>query len=131
MSPAGKRSYAMVLLAARLGLRIGDIRNLKLHDIDWTKKQISIIRHKTQKALLLPLPEEVGWAVIDYLKNVVLVYKCGQKKLNDLYYEMKEQRRCSTWRKIKNRILRNLSSRSSSCIMPEEPRIHNWNVNMA
>ena len=59
----------MVLLAARLGLRIGDIRNLKLHDIDWTKKQISIIRHKTQKALLLPLPEEVGWAVIDYLKN--------------------------------------------------------------
>ena len=69
ISPAGKRSYAMVLLAARLGLRIGDIRNLKLHDIDWTKKQISIIRHKTQKALLLPLPEEVGWAVIDYLKN--------------------------------------------------------------
>ena len=69
ISPAGKRSYAMVLLAARLGLRIGDIRNLKLHDIDWTKKQISIIRHKTQKALLLPLPEEAGWAVIDYLKN--------------------------------------------------------------
>lgn len=59
----------MVLLAARLGLRIGDIRNLKLHDIDWTKKQISIIRHKTQKALLLPLPEEAGWAVIDYLKT--------------------------------------------------------------
>lgn len=64
-------------------------------------------------------------------ENVVLVYKCGQEKLNDLYYEMKEQRRCSTWRKIKNRILRNLSSRSSICIMPEEPRIHNWNVNMA
>ncbi|MCD8220388.1 MAG: IS110 family transposase [Ruminococcus sp.] len=62
---------------------------------------------------------------------LVLVYKCGQEKLNDLYYEMKEQRRCSTWRKIKNRILRNLSSRLSICIMPEEPRIHNWNVNMA
>lgn len=59
----------MVLLAARLGLRIGDIRNLKLHDIDWAKKQISIIQHKTQKALLLPLPEAVGWAVIDYLKS--------------------------------------------------------------
>ena len=29
----------MVLLAARLGLRIGDIRNLKLHDIDWTKNK--------------------------------------------------------------------------------------------
>lgn len=69
ISPSGKRSYAMVLLAARLGLRIGDIRNLKLHDIDWNKKQISIIQNKTQKPLLLPLQEEIGWAVIDYLKN--------------------------------------------------------------
>lgn len=69
ISPAGKRSYAMVLLASRLGLRIGDIRNLKLHDIDWNKKQVSIIQNKTKKALLLPLPESVGWAVIDYLKN--------------------------------------------------------------
>lgn len=69
ISPAGKRSYAMILLASRLGLRIGDIRNLKLHDIDWDKKQISIIQHKTQTPLLLPLPTDVGWAVIDYLKN--------------------------------------------------------------
>lgn len=59
----------MVLLASRLGLRIGDIRELKLQDIDWKKKQISLIQHKTQKALLLPLPEDVGWAIIDYLKN--------------------------------------------------------------
>lgn len=69
VSPSGKRSYAMVMLASRLGLRIGDIRNLKLQDIDWNKKQISIIQHKTQKPLLLPMPEDVGWAVIDYLKN--------------------------------------------------------------
>jgi len=63
--------------------------------------------------------------------GLVLVYKCGQEKLNNLYYQMKEQRRCSTWRKIKNLTLRNLNSRSWICIMPEEPRIHNWNVNMA
>ena len=62
---------------------------------------------------------------------LVLVYKCGQEKLNNLYYQMKEQRRCSTWRKIKNLTLRNLNSRSWICIMLEEPRIHNWNVNMA
>lgn len=30
---------------------------------------------------------------------LVLVYKCGQKKLNNLYYQVKEQRRCSTWQK--------------------------------
>ena len=69
ISPSGKRSYAMILLAARLGLRIGDIRELRLQDIDWTKKEISIIQHKTQNPLFLPLPEEAGWAVIDYLKN--------------------------------------------------------------
>lgn len=63
--------------------------------------------------------------------NVVLVYKCRQKKLNSLYYKKKEQRRCSTWRKIKNRILRNSSSRSSISTMPEVPHILNWNMNMA
>lgn len=64
-------------------------------------------------------------------KDVVLVYKCRQKKLNSLYYKKKEQRRCSTWRKIKNRILRNSSSRSSISTMPEVPHILNWNMNMA
>ena len=63
--------------------------------------------------------------------GVVLVYKCRQKKLNSLYYKKKEQRRCSTWRKIKNRILRNSSSRSSISTMPEVPHILNWNMNMA
>ena len=63
--------------------------------------------------------------------GLVLVYKCGQKKLNNLYYQVKEQRRRSTWRKTKNLTLRNLNNRLWICIMPEEPRIHNWNVNMA
>lgn len=62
---------------------------------------------------------------------LVLVYKCRQKKLNSLYYKKKEQRRCSTWRKIKNRILRNSSNRSSISTMPEVPHILNWNMNMA
>ena len=64
-------------------------------------------------------------------QKVVLVYKCGQEKLNNLYYQVKEQRRCSTWRRTKNLTLRNLNSRLWICIMPEEPRIQNWNVNMA
>lgn len=68
-SPSGKRSFAMIMLSAELGLRIGDIRNLKLQDINWNKKQISIIQHKTDKALLLPLSDDVGWAIINYLKN--------------------------------------------------------------
>lgn len=31
----------------------------------------------------------------------MLVYKCGQEKLNNLYYQVKEKRRCSAWRKTK------------------------------
>lgn len=69
ISPSGKRSYAMILIAAELGLRIGDIRTLKLSDIDWIMKSISIIQNKTKNTLTLPLPDEVGWAIIDYLKN--------------------------------------------------------------
>lgn len=69
VSPSGKRSYAMIMLASRLGLRIGDIRNLKLSDIDWESKIITIVQKKTGNVLTLPLPDDVGWAIIDYLKN--------------------------------------------------------------
>jgi site-specific recombinase XerD len=68
-NPIGKRDYAMILLAARLGFRAGDVRTLTFPSIDWTKKTISIIQEKTKKFLELPLPDDVGWAIIDYLKN--------------------------------------------------------------
>lgn len=68
-NPNGKRDYAMMLIAARLGMRIGDITNLKLNDIDWEKKTISIIQNKTKEPLTLPVPNDVGWGIIDYLKN--------------------------------------------------------------
>ena len=68
-NPIGKRDYAMILLGARLGLRFGDIRNLKLEDINWDNKQVTVFQGKTQQELTLPLPNDVGWAIIDYLKN--------------------------------------------------------------
>lgn len=68
-NPCGKRDYAMLLIMARLGLRVSDIRTLKLTDIDWRAKQIIICQRKTSEQLSLPLPDDVGWAVIDYLKN--------------------------------------------------------------
>lgn len=69
VSPEGKRSYAMIMLAADLGLRIGDIRSLKFSEVDWEKKQITIVQNKTGQALCLPITDSVGWALIDYLKN--------------------------------------------------------------
>ena len=64
----GKRNYAMILLAARYGLRIGDIRTLKLTDVNFNTNQIHIIQQKTSKPLTLDLLPDVGWALIDYLK---------------------------------------------------------------
>lgn len=65
----GKRDYAILLLAARLGLRQSDIRNLKLSNINWEDSEIHLVQQKTNVPLTLPLPRDVGWAIIDYLKN--------------------------------------------------------------
>ena len=75
-NPIGKRDHAMILLGARLGLRIGDIRNLKLKNIDWSNKLIWVLQNKTKQELVLPLPDDVGWALIDYLKNGRPVTDC-------------------------------------------------------
>lgn len=65
----GKRNYAMVLLGARYGLRISDIISLKLNELDFDNNRISIIQQKTGKTLTLDMLPDVGWALIDYLKN--------------------------------------------------------------
>jgi len=68
-NPNGKRDYAMVLLAARIGLRCSDIANLKFTNILWERKLISINQQKTKEPIELPLFPEIGNAVIDYLKH--------------------------------------------------------------
>ena len=68
-SPTGKRDYAILLLASRLGLRLGDIRTLRLDDLKWSRAAIEIVQSKTGSPLCLPMTEEVGVALIDYLKN--------------------------------------------------------------
>lgn len=68
-NPSGKRDYAIIMLIAGTGLRSGDVINLKLSDIDWEKKEISLVQNKTSAPLLLPLMDDIGWAIIDYAKN--------------------------------------------------------------
>ncbi len=65
----GKRNYAVFLLVARLGLRISDVRLLRFDSIDWQNRRISITQKKTGVPLELPLPDDAGWAIIDYLKH--------------------------------------------------------------
>lgn len=67
-NPKGKRDAAYITIAAELGIRSGDIRNLKCSDIDWERCSISFVQSKTKKANILPLNEKVGSAIIDYLR---------------------------------------------------------------
>lgn len=68
-SPQGKRDYAILLLAARLGLRVGDIRELRFENIRWNTAELRFIQSKTGNEIVLPLSDELGWAIIDYVKN--------------------------------------------------------------
>lgn len=65
----GKRDYAILLLALRLGLRSIDIIQLKVTQINWRNQTIEIDQHKTGRHLTLPLLAEVGNALMDYILN--------------------------------------------------------------
>lgn len=67
--PKGKRDYAIMLMIVRLGLRISDIRSMKLASLNWNRKTISLSMQKTKQPIELPLLDDIGWAVIDYLRN--------------------------------------------------------------
>lgn len=64
-----RRDRAIVLLASVLGMRVGDIKQLKLSDIDWRSKTVSFVQSKTHVANKLHMPEEVWLAVADYIKS--------------------------------------------------------------
>ena len=67
-SPTGKRDRAILLLLARLGLRAGDIVQLRLQDIDWREATIQV-SGKSRLQTRLPLSEEVGQSIVNYLQQ--------------------------------------------------------------
>lgn len=67
-NPKGKRDYAMVLIAARLGIRASDICSIRFQNIKWESNTIELVQEKTDERLVLPLLHEVGTALIDYIK---------------------------------------------------------------
>ena len=68
-NPTGKRDYAILLLVAKLGIRVGDIKSLELSDLNWQSKTIEIRQNKTKNTVTYPILNDIGWALIDYLKN--------------------------------------------------------------
>jgi integrase len=67
-SAIGKRDYAVILMAARLGLRASDIACLKFENLLWETSTIKLNQVKTGRELILPLLADVGNAIIDYIK---------------------------------------------------------------
>ena len=69
-TPVGKRDYAIVLLATRLGLRLEDIRALSFDELDINNDAIRLVQDKTFAELELPIVPELRTALLDYIQNV-------------------------------------------------------------
>lgn len=64
----GRRDYAVLMMLARLGLRSNEVATLTLDDIDWRSGQFHI-RGKGRQRATMPLPSDVGSALVDYLRH--------------------------------------------------------------
>ena len=64
----GRRDYAILVLLARLGLRRGEVVAIQLEDVDWRAGEL-LIRGKGNRQDVLPLPVDVGEAVVSYLRR--------------------------------------------------------------
>lgn len=67
-TPTGRRDYAVLLLLSRLGLRAGEVARLGLGDIDWRHGEIAVVG-KGDRSERLPLPADVGAAIVAYLRR--------------------------------------------------------------
>jgi integrase/recombinase XerD len=67
-SSTGRRDYTVLVMLARLGLRAGEVAALKLEDVDWRGGELVIVG-KGRRAERLPLPADVGEAIVDYLQS--------------------------------------------------------------
>jgi integrase len=63
----GKRDYAIMLLVIKYGIRVGDITSLKLTNINWDAMTIDFSQNKTSVRNVLPILDDVGWALADWI----------------------------------------------------------------
>jgi integrase/recombinase XerD len=67
-SAVGRRDRAVLKLLVRLGLRAGEVARLQLDDIDWRAREIVVVG-KGPRLERMPLPHDVGEAIVDYLRD--------------------------------------------------------------
>lgn len=64
----GRRDYAILMMLAKLGMRAGEVATLTLDDIDWRSGEM-LIRAKGRQRARMPIPPDVGAAVVAYLRD--------------------------------------------------------------
>lgn len=65
----GRRDYLILVLAVQLGMRAGDIRQLKFENIKWSRNTVEVVQQKTKNLLQLPVTEELKYTLADYMRN--------------------------------------------------------------
>jgi integrase/recombinase XerD len=63
----GVRNRAILLLAATTGLRNKELRSLELHDVRWRSAEVIVRRTKSKRDRVVPLVQEAGEALADYV----------------------------------------------------------------
>ncbi len=73
--PTGRRDFAVLMLMWRLGLRAVEVSRLRLEDLDWRAGEVRV-QGKAGRVDRLPLPADVGAAVVDYVRFGRTVTAC-------------------------------------------------------
>ncbi len=68
-TPMGRRDYGMALCMCELGLRVSEVAQLTLEDLDWRQSTLRIPRNKQRREHKLPLPNRLARAIINYLRR--------------------------------------------------------------
>jgi site-specific recombinase XerD len=64
----GRRDYAILMMLAKLGMRAGEVATLTLDDIDWRSGEM-LICAKGRKRARMPIPPDIGAAIVAYLRD--------------------------------------------------------------
>ena len=64
----GRRDYAILMMLAKLGLRADEVATLTLDDVDWRSGEM-LVRAKGRQRARMPIPPDVGAAIVAYLRD--------------------------------------------------------------
>jgi site-specific recombinase XerD len=65
---SGRRTFAVLMLLSRLGLRAAEVAAIEVGDIDWRAGEL-LVRGKARRSSVMPIPVDVGEALADYLQH--------------------------------------------------------------